>query len=82
MAISEKDEWRERIEDGELIRIKAEDREAARTLAVRMDEILNGQNYLRALLAVQILSTSVVEGMAGKEWARALDDIFKQIPVG
>jgi hypothetical protein len=82
MAIgTQQDEWRERVEDGELIRISAEDKHAATILAARMDELMAGQPILHAQLAVQILATSTIEGIAGKEWAKALDDVFKQIPI-
>ena len=76
-----KDEWRERVEDGEMIRIKAEDRSAALSLAARMEEQIASKPWLHVFLAVEILATSVVEEMAGQAWGKAVRDVFKQIPV-
>jgi len=81
MAPTEQDEWRERVEDGELIRIRAEDKQAALLLAARMEELLVGLPTLQVLLAVQMLATTTVEGIAGREWGKALDNVFKQIPI-
>ena len=76
-----KDEFRERVEDGELIRIKAEDRAAADQLAAQLLQGLIGQPQLQAFLAVEILVTDIVQEIAGEEWARAIKDVFKHIPV-
>lgn len=79
--ISEAVELRERVQDGELIPISAEDKRAATRLAAQMNDVIAGKPILHALLAVQILSVSSVEAIAGKEWSKALDDVFKQIPI-
>jgi hypothetical protein len=74
-------EVRERLQDGELIPISAEDKQAALRLAAAMDEVIAGQPILRALLALEILTKHTVEFMAGKEWSKALEEIFRQIPI-
>jgi hypothetical protein len=79
--INEAVEVRERVQDGELIPISAEDKRAATLLAAQMEEVMTGKPTLHALLAIQILSVSTIEVIAGKEWAKALDDVFKQIPI-
>ena len=75
-------EIRERVVDGELITISAEDKRQAGNLAAMMDEHLSGKvTMIQALLAVQILSVHTVEFVAGREWASALNEVFKQIPI-
>jgi len=81
LKISDAVELRERVEDGELIPISAEDKQAATIIAAHMEEHMTGRPMLQAFLAVEILAVSTVEGIAGKEWAKALHDVFKQIPI-
>jgi hypothetical protein len=74
-------EWRERVEDGELIPVEAEDKQAAEVLADQMFSILEGRQAIHALLAVQILSNKIVTEVAGKAWAKALDAVFRVVPI-
>ncbi len=81
LKISDAAEVRERVEDGELIPISVEDKRAAMELAYHMGEVLVAQPTLHCQLAVEMFSVSVVERIAGPDWAKALKEVFKQIPI-
>jgi len=74
-------EYRERVVDGELVTVTAEDKAAAEEMAAQMGSSLAGQPYLRVALALEILTCRVFGDMAGPEWAKALSAVFKQIPI-